>query len=434
MPSSTNPSPPARTAAEQKTAVTERRRKLASLVKPEESVSFARRVELAKQLGTSPTTIFRDLEALRSVGQPARRVGVQLYTPAPSIAERDATLLRVLGHLRLLRADWIADLLYPDRPAAAVARHLDSLRARGLIWVSKQRIAPRATGRGRRVAPPPNLPALYGLTPTGKEHLRQQGILPEPHHLTVLHTQAPRTRPVPPEQLQHDLQRASWCAAMLAAARRCTLLNAAFAQVNPALLVQYKGDKRIVDLEADALVLLRFRREPSRQTGDPLPWFTQPLAQLAPQGSAVAAFALHIDAGWTDAEIKVLSAQYRRIYHEPLHTPRPIDSERRVLPIPTLLTTSPDRIRVIASAWNSAWETYSPAVAGGEPLRSVLPSVGMVTCPPQAEHPVWGALWGWHWQLNDFRISSVPGPHHLLGRMFETPEVWEGWCRATPAR
>lgn len=430
-----DPSSPVRTTAEQRKAVAERRRRLAALVKPGEQVSFARRVELAALLGTSPTTIFRDLEALRASGQPTPRVAVRFYSPPPSIAARDAVLLRMLGHLRLVRADWLADLIYPDHPASAVRPHLESLRARGLIWASKQRVAPSASGAGggRRVAPPPNLPPLYGLTPAGMEHLRQNGQMPEAHHLTRLHTLTPRTRPLPPAQIQRDVQLASWCAAVLAAARRCVLIDTTFAQVLPSLLVRYQHDKRIVDLEADALVLLRFQRAVVRQAGDPLPWFTGPFTQLAQQGSVVAAFALHVDTGWTDTEICSISAQYRRMVHEPLRTPSPIDAERRVLPIPTLITTSPDRLHVVARAWNRAWDTSAPAVAGGEPLRGALASVGMITCQPQAEHPIWGALWGWYWQLNDFRSSSVPGPHHLLGKMFDSIATWESWCRETPA-
>jgi hypothetical protein len=444
MPFPTDPPLPTRTAAEQQAAVTERRCQLAALVKLDEPISFARRVELAAQLDASPTTIFRDLEALRAATRPARRVAVDLYTPPPDLAERDAVLLRMLGHLKLARADWIADLLYPDHPAAAVKRHLDTLRARGLLWATRQRVAPSIRGSERRVAPPPNLPVLYGLTPAGKEHLRQENQLPEFHHASRLHTLAPRTRLLPPDQLQRDMQRVSWCVAILAAARRCVLLDAAFAQVEPVLQERWrtvttsrgeKENRREVDLEADALVILRFQEKmAARRPGDPLPWLTSSFKQLKQPGARALAFALHVDSGWSETDAARLSARYRDLYHEPFRSSQPIDPERQVLPVPVILTTSYERIRLIAGAWNSAWVVRGPGTGGSPPLEQVLSSKGLISCPPHTEDPTWGALWGWHLPLQKFRESSTPGPRQLLDELFETLKVWEEWCPGVGAR
>lgn len=401
-----------------KLTVTQRRARLAALLKPNEAPDARRRKELAAVLGVSPSTVHRDLQALRAAAQPARRVNVDFYVPTPQMADRDLALLRILGHTHVLRANWIRDLLYPDRAQRTVNHRLEHLRAQGLLWHSRQRLAPQRqqTTEGGRLAPPPNQPALYGLTPAGLERLRETKTLPD-RQLFTMHTRAARSAPPSPQRLANDLRVVSWCASILSAASQCVRLEGAFAQVD-AVVSRRPGNEQ-AELRADALIALRFDRQAARQPDTPLPWIDDPNTQLCYRDMDTRLFALHIDANWDTRTIQRLASSY---YGLSLNR----DNRRwyqQVNPTPLILTTSPGRAREIASLWGQPWYNQELLIHD-DPQRRRADNLALITTYAHVTDSHWGTLWGRYWKMSERGAMEKPPEKFLLDGLF-TPQQWQ---------
>lgn len=400
--------------------IVERRARLKALVRPDETVTACRRQELATLIGVSPSTIYRDLQTLRVAQQPARRVDIPLYIPEPQIGDRDLLLLRMLGHLKCMRASWIRDLLYPDRAQRTANSRLSQLRRQSLLWHTQQRLAPQRRQRpdSGRPAPPPNQPAIYGLTATGDARLREAGTLPS-RLLFPMHIRATRSEAPSPQRLEQDLRVISWCASILSAAVQCTRLDGAFAQVDAVVARRPGSDE--VDVAADALVALRFARGPIRRPDTPLPWIDNPDTRLLYGDRDVRLFALHIDADWDDAAIGKLARAY---YSLSLSR----DNRRHyehINPIPIILTTSPERAAQIASTWNWPWLDKERALIDERHTRTE--NLALITTYAYATDFRWGTLWGRSWLMREPGTMKEKPTKNLLDGLF-THQEWQHAC------
>lgn len=418
--------------ATEQAAIAARRATLATLVTPGQPVSFARRKELAEQLGVKPTTIYRDLQALAPAPPTQARVPVQVYIPEPSLADRDRLALRMLGHLRVVRADWLADLCYPDLSAKQVAARLRTLRNQQLVWSTRRRLPPPAQPVAGRATPPPSEPTYYGLSNGGLELLRARGETPEPHMSVKLHTRGSRSAPPSPAQFQRDVQVASWCASMLAALERCDRTAMAFAQIDAALDERYRKVKqdgkevevRDILLQADALVVARFHlKQRVHRPDQPLPWLTGSLREITARDCATHVFALHLDDDWGDQEIARLAKQYHSLLN---HTFYNLFGSGGPRPLPVLRVASLERAREVATVWGSTWFT-------AEQKRTTTTDahpVGVITTAAHGEHASWGVLWGTYWRIGTKIAVTEPAAAPLLAPAFSSVERWEKFCPA----
>jgi hypothetical protein len=327
--------------------------------------------------------------------------------------ERWADVLRLLGRLEFVGSHWVRTLIFPDVAHRMTAwRVLHTLHAAGLIW--KVTVQPtKLPGairwpRGRALGV---LPAIYGLTASGRAWLADHGAEPDAALLDTFVVRDHARPEVKPAQLVHDLLVVDWCVSMIDHARRCPLISGIRCQLE---YVSAQDERGQAYQRFDALVALTFDvtlPESQRRPGWQIPWEDRVLPDEATQRTV--RFACELDRGTeklaTLMEKAATYAQLTRVGHFDTTLGGPV--------LPVVVAPPGRRGAQIAREWAHGWP-------GG---------AGVVSSFQKAKHPQYGALWGVYYPM----AASGTQPVDLLADMGLTLDEWQAlvanWMPGAPA-
>jgi hypothetical protein len=368
-------------------------------------LTMTQRRTLAKQFQCTPAVIAHDIDRIQRKQSTAHS---SLHTQPPVLPvesflsytdERDLALLRTLGRLEILTSRHIKSLIFPDLTIEAMRKRLRSLLNEGYIWQTTTTLPtiapPEAGGSQRQLAP--KAPYIYGLTPEGKAQIEVMEAEAHQESFSMLKTRDRRAPDMPQHQLTHDLLASAWCASVIDAARRCSLL------VDIRCHVEYVSayDERGKEIQRfDAYLALRFQRKPRPQTmpGWWIPWYD---GEPDSAGDVTVRFALEVDRGTEKLAILLAKAH---TYHT-LTTSKHYQQTFGGPVTPVLLAPPGKRAAQIAREWQTGWPK----------------GMGVISTPAKANHSQHGALWGQYLTLTD----SPAKPTTLLGNLIPSIESWE---------
>lgn len=362
-------------------------------------LSYTHRRDLARELGCSPTAIYRDVQRIQPTNVSTSGPGIiRLSAPTALAHDRDIAIMRLLGRLEFATTTTVKDLNAPDLSMPALRERLTRLNAEGWVWRQSIRMdQARPKEAGGRGNPPPKAPYVYGLTPEGLELLKTLDIEHSDAVYDALQTRDRRAPKVPQEQITHDLLVSSWCASVIDAARRSHLLDSIICQVEY-VSARHPDGKEMQRF--DAFLALVFSRKPKERTapGWVLPWN----AGDPPEAKQdVARFALEVDRGTERLRILLAKGLMYRTLTETGHYRKTLGGD--VLPI--VLVPPGRRAAQIAREWQASWP-------GGR---------GVISNFIKADHPTQGTLWGEYYTLTD----SPPKLTNLLNGIVPDLKTWE---------
>jgi hypothetical protein len=297
-------------------------------------------------------------------------------------------LLRLLGRLELAQTPVLRALVFPTVSPRTMYYRLAHLTQRRYLWMERVAWNRTPAGRGTGRRPPPRQPQVWGLTPRGRDLLRDLGVEPDPHSLASLKTRDLRQKPLSPLTLTHDLLASWWCAACLLSLRDNALVRSVFCQVE---FISHARQR------IDALLMIRLRAPGQPRPADELgriPWFDGTNRR---NGEIELRLALEVDRG-TEQLVTLLE---KAICYRDLHADGTYTRTLGGPVLPVFLVPPGRRGGQIAREWQDAWED----------------GWGVSATVEAADHPQHGPLWG---RYQSMRMGDKARPLPLLTRLVVT--------------
>lgn len=281
------------------------------------------------------------------------------HPPFP-ITDRTAPILRLLGRLEFVPTAAIHRLIGPARARFTISTWLNALHQQRLIW--RVAVEPwRVPGSQSRISrrPAPRDPLVWGLTPQGRDWLREQQVEDDPSVPDRVITRDWKRPELRLGQLAHDLLVVNWCCAALDELRQHPLVRCV--EVIPEYVSATNAAGQAIQ-RFDALVhvgLAHPTRGADRDLG-PIPW-----GHPRRDDPAQVAWAIEVDRG-TEKLVTLLgkAVMYRDLTRSG-HYRATIGAD----PLPIVLAPNPRRAGQIAREWLDGWPggrgVFAPFTAAG---------------------------------------------------------------------